>query len=89
MDKLPDYMKGFYKALLEAFEEIEEYMIKEGTSYRLTYGIEAVTIQFLLFESIFVIKFFVPDKIFSYFFLQNCDKSNTSSMCEYSTYCSG
>ncbi|XP_057812101.1 bicyclogermacrene synthase-like [Salvia miltiorrhiza] len=44
LDKLPDYMKDFYKALLETFQEIEEYMIKEGTSYRLSYGIEAMKV---------------------------------------------
>ena len=42
LDKIPEYMRGFYKALLEVFEEIEEYMTKEGTLYRLGYGIEAV-----------------------------------------------
>ncbi|XP_047941552.1 bicyclogermacrene synthase-like [Salvia hispanica] len=42
LDKIPEYMRGFYKALLEVFEEIEEYMTKEGTLYRLGYGIEAM-----------------------------------------------
>lgn len=45
LEKLPDYMKIIYKALLETFEEIEEHMIKLGTSYRLNYGIEAVIIN--------------------------------------------
>ncbi|KAL8512954.1 hypothetical protein ACS0TY_019206 [Phlomoides rotata] len=42
LDHLPDYMKIIYKTLLEVFDEIEKEMIKEGTSYRLNYGIEAV-----------------------------------------------
>ncbi|KAL8508351.1 hypothetical protein ACS0TY_018813 [Phlomoides rotata] len=41
LDQLPDYMKIIYKALLEVFEEIEKEMIKQGTLYRLNYGIEA------------------------------------------------
>ncbi|KAG6392150.1 hypothetical protein SASPL_146361 [Salvia splendens] len=45
LDKLPEYMRGFYKALLEAFEDIEEYMTKEGTLYRLGYGIEAMKVM--------------------------------------------
>ncbi|KAL8508344.1 hypothetical protein ACS0TY_018807 [Phlomoides rotata] len=40
--QLPDYMKIIYKALLEVFEEIEKEMIKQGTLYRLNYGIEAI-----------------------------------------------
>ncbi|KAI3455848.1 hypothetical protein Pfo_012511 [Paulownia fortunei] len=42
LDQLPDYMKLFYKALLEVYEEIVEEMIKQGRLYRLKYGIEAV-----------------------------------------------
>lgn len=42
LNQLPDYMKVIYKAFLETFEEIEEEMIKQGCSYRLGYGIEAV-----------------------------------------------
>ncbi|XP_042028677.1 bifunctional sesquiterpene synthase 1-like [Salvia splendens] len=45
LDELPEYMRGFYKALLEAFEDIEEYMTKEGTLYRLGYGIEAMKVM--------------------------------------------
>ncbi|KAL8512920.1 hypothetical protein ACS0TY_019180 [Phlomoides rotata] len=40
--QLPDYMKIIYKALLEVFEEIEKEMIKQGTLYRLNYGIDAI-----------------------------------------------
>ncbi|XP_047941539.1 LOW QUALITY PROTEIN: germacrene D synthase 2-like [Salvia hispanica] len=45
LDEIPEYMRGFYKALLEAFEDIEEYMIKKGTLYRLDYGIEAMKVM--------------------------------------------
>ncbi|KAL8512935.1 hypothetical protein ACS0TY_019190 [Phlomoides rotata] len=41
LDQLPDNMKIIYKALLEVFEEIEKEMIKQGTLYRLNYGIKA------------------------------------------------
>ncbi|KAG8367758.1 hypothetical protein BUALT_Bualt16G0106100 [Buddleja alternifolia] len=44
LDQLPEYMKIFYRALLEFFEEIEEEMVKQGTSYRVSYGKEAVKI---------------------------------------------
>ncbi|KAL8508355.1 hypothetical protein ACS0TY_018817 [Phlomoides rotata] len=44
LDQLPDYMKIIYKALLEVFEEIEKEMIKQGTIYRLNYGIEVLEI---------------------------------------------
>nr|QNC49786.1 terpene synthase 6 [Leucophyllum frutescens] len=44
LDQLPDYMKNFYKALLEFFEEIEEELTKQGKSYRISYGKEAVRI---------------------------------------------
>ncbi|KAG6383297.1 hypothetical protein SASPL_156956 [Salvia splendens] len=45
LDEIPEYMRGFYKALLEAFEDIEEYMLKKGTLYRLGYGIEAMKVM--------------------------------------------
>ncbi|KAL1537585.1 bifunctional sesquiterpene synthase 1-like [Salvia divinorum] len=45
LDEIPEYMRGFYKALLEAFEKFEEYMTKEGTLYRLGYEIEAVKVM--------------------------------------------
>jgi hypothetical protein len=42
MDQLPDYMKICYEALLNVFSEIEEKVAKEGWSYRVHYGKEAV-----------------------------------------------
>nr|J7LMP2.1 RecName: Full=Bicyclogermacrene synthase; AltName: Full=Terpene synthase 5; Short=LdTPS5 [Phyla dulcis]AFR23369.1 bicyclogermacrene synthase [Phyla dulcis] len=42
LDQLPDYMKLIYKTVLEVYDEIEEEMIKQGTSYRTAYGIEAI-----------------------------------------------
>ncbi|KAG8385137.1 hypothetical protein BUALT_Bualt03G0010500 [Buddleja alternifolia] len=42
LDQLPEYMKIFYKALLEFFEEIEEEIVEQGTSYGVNYGKEAV-----------------------------------------------
>ncbi|KAG8370746.1 hypothetical protein BUALT_Bualt13G0015600 [Buddleja alternifolia] len=42
VDQLPEYMKNFYKVLLELFEEIEEEMVKQGASYRVSYGKEAI-----------------------------------------------
>lgn len=68
MEKLPDYMKIFYKALLETFEEIEEHMIKLGTSYRLDYGIEAV----IIITTLIVCLFWPDDSKFNY----ECDLWN-------------
>ncbi|KAH6776279.1 hypothetical protein C2S52_013840 [Perilla frutescens var. hirtella] len=45
LDKLPDYMKIIYKALLVAFEEFEVDLSKLGMSDRLTYGIEAMKVM--------------------------------------------
>nr|QIQ55995.1 putative terpene synthase 4 [Eremophila drummondii] len=42
LNQLPNNMKIVYKALLELFEEIAEEMDKLGTSYRVSYGKEAV-----------------------------------------------
>jgi hypothetical protein len=42
MDQLPDYMKICYEALLTVYSEIEETVAKEGWSYRVHYGKEAV-----------------------------------------------
>ncbi|KAK4399507.1 Bicyclogermacrene synthase [Sesamum angolense] len=44
LDQLPDYMKIIYKELLEVYEEIEEEMRKQGTEYRVAYGIEAMKV---------------------------------------------
>ncbi|KAL0363720.1 UNVERIFIED_CONTAM: Bicyclogermacrene synthase [Sesamum calycinum] len=44
LDQLPDYMKIIYKELLEVYEEIEEEMKKQGTEYRVAYGIEAMKV---------------------------------------------
>ncbi|PRQ33701.1 putative lyase [Rosa chinensis] len=41
IDPLPDYMKVCYKALLEAYTEIEEQLAKEGKLYRIHYAREA------------------------------------------------
>ena len=42
MDRLPDYMQICYEALLNVYSEIEEKVAKEGWSYRVHYGKEAV-----------------------------------------------
>ncbi|KAL6283770.1 hypothetical protein ACE6H2_014699 [Prunus campanulata] len=44
-NELPDYMKIFYHALLNLFNEIEEEMVKEGRSYRVPYAIQAMKDQ--------------------------------------------
>ncbi|ONI12960.1 hypothetical protein PRUPE_4G194400 [Prunus persica] len=44
-NELPDYMKIFYQALLNLFNEIEEEMVKEGRSYRVPYAIQAMKDQ--------------------------------------------
>ncbi|KAB2059402.1 hypothetical protein ES319_A11G300600v1 [Gossypium barbadense] len=38
IDELPEFMKLFYKPLLEFYEEVEEVMRKEGKSYRVQYA---------------------------------------------------
>nr|QEY10188.1 terpene synthase 4 [Scutellaria barbata] len=45
LDQLPDYMQIIYKALMEIFEEVKEEMIRQGTSYRINYGIEAMKVM--------------------------------------------
>ena len=42
MDKLPEYMRVCYQALLDVYCEIEEEIAKEGRSYRFHYAKEAV-----------------------------------------------
>ena len=42
IDHLPEYMKLFYVALLDVYNEIEEEMEKQGYHYRLHHAIEAV-----------------------------------------------
>ncbi|KAL3571175.1 hypothetical protein D5086_028424 [Populus alba] len=44
MDQLPDYMKICYEALLNVYSEIEEKVAKEGLSYRVHYGKEAMKV---------------------------------------------
>ena len=48
MDKLPEYVKPFYKALLELYEQFEEELAKEGRSYAAHYAIESVRVQTLI-----------------------------------------
>ena len=48
MDQLPDYMKICYEALLNVYIEIEEKVAKEGWSYRVHYGKEAVLLTLSL-----------------------------------------
>ncbi|GMI79434.1 terpene synthase 21 [Hibiscus trionum] len=38
IDQLPEYMKFFYKPMLEFYEELEEAMAKQGKSYRMQYA---------------------------------------------------
>ncbi|KAJ7981636.1 (-)-germacrene D synthase [Quillaja saponaria] len=42
-DKLPEYMKHAFQALLDIYDEIEEKMASEGRSYRVYYTREAVS----------------------------------------------
>ncbi|XP_011005622.1 PREDICTED: valencene synthase-like isoform X2 [Populus euphratica] len=44
MDHLPDYMKICYEALLNVYSEMEEKVAKEGWSYRVHYGKEAMKV---------------------------------------------
>ncbi|KAE8684234.1 Delta-cadinene synthase isozyme A [Hibiscus syriacus] len=39
VNQLPDYMKQFYKPLLDLYKEIEEAMTKQGQSYRVRHSI--------------------------------------------------
>ncbi|KAK8997394.1 hypothetical protein V6N11_020873 [Hibiscus sabdariffa] len=39
MDQLPNYMKLFYKSLLDLYREVEEAMTEQGQSYRVQYSI--------------------------------------------------
>ncbi|KAE8674441.1 Sesquiterpene synthase [Hibiscus syriacus] len=38
LDQLPDYMKFFYKTMLDLYEELEGAMTKQGKSYRFQYA---------------------------------------------------
>lgn len=49
MDRLPEYVKPFYKALLELYEQFEQELSKEGRSYAAHYAIESVRLQPLIF----------------------------------------
>ncbi|KAE8674438.1 (+)-delta-cadinene synthase isozyme XC14 [Hibiscus syriacus] len=51
LDQLPDYMKFFYKTMLDLYEELEEAMTKQGKSYRFQYAKDTFT---QLSESYFV-----------------------------------
>ena len=42
LDKLPDYMKVFYKLLLNTFAEFEKELMEQGKAYSVKYGREAV-----------------------------------------------
>lgn len=42
MDELPNYMKIAYKALWDAFVEVEEELVRKGWSYRVHYPVEEV-----------------------------------------------
>ncbi|KAL3570701.1 hypothetical protein D5086_027950 [Populus alba] len=44
MHQLPDYMKICYEALLNVYSEIEERVAKEGWSYRVHFGKEAMKV---------------------------------------------
>ncbi|KAL5546812.1 hypothetical protein UlMin_006499 [Ulmus minor] len=45
IDQLPEYMKFFYKALLDVYSEIEEELRNNGNLYRLDYAKEKMKIQ--------------------------------------------
>ncbi|EOY12839.1 Terpene synthase 21, putative isoform 3 [Theobroma cacao] len=42
---LPEYMKVFYEALLDVYNDIEKYMIDEGKLYRMHYAKEVVKFE--------------------------------------------
>ena len=42
MDQLPEYMKVFYKALLDVFTEMEDKLAHEGNMYAIHYARESV-----------------------------------------------
>ncbi|KAI3469925.1 hypothetical protein Pfo_026588 [Paulownia fortunei] len=42
IDRLPEYIKPFYKALLELYQQFEQELAKEGRSYATYYAIEAL-----------------------------------------------
>ncbi|XP_051128103.1 germacrene A synthase-like [Andrographis paniculata] len=42
IDQLPEYIKDFYKAFLELYQQIEAELEKEGRSYTITYAIDAL-----------------------------------------------
>ncbi|KAL9248858.1 (-)-germacrene D synthase-like protein [Drosera capensis] len=43
IDMLPEYMRPFYKVLLNEYSEMEEQLSKEGNAYRIDYAKEAVS----------------------------------------------
>lgn len=49
VDTLPEYMKLIYRTLLDAFNEIEEDMAKQGRSHCVRYAKEAVCTSSLFF----------------------------------------
>lgn len=51
VDTLPEYMKLIYRTLLDAFNEIEEDMAKQGRSHCVRYAKEAVCIILPIFFS--------------------------------------
>ncbi|MBA0771043.1 hypothetical protein Gotri_019573 [Gossypium trilobum] len=49
IDQLPEYMKSFYKPLLDFYGEEEEAMIKQEKLYRVKYAKDTVRSYFILF----------------------------------------
>ncbi|KAK9277827.1 hypothetical protein L1049_027383 [Liquidambar formosana] len=45
IDQLPEYMKIYYRALLDIYSELEDDLAKEGRSYRLYYAKQAMKNQ--------------------------------------------
>lgn len=43
-DRLPEYMKFYYKALMDVYDEIEEELARKGHLYRLSYAKQWVNV---------------------------------------------
>ncbi|KAJ4821985.1 hypothetical protein Tsubulata_007536 [Turnera subulata] len=62
MDKLPEYMKHWYKALLDTYEEMEKELTKQGRSYLIQYSKEEMKnlAQYYFDETKWLHKKYIP-----------------------------
>lgn len=51
-NQLPEYMKIYYTALLDVYEEIDREISKDGESYRIHFAKEAV--KFFSFSFLYI-----------------------------------